>query len=67
MAVFDSCADISQIDEILINPHIREGFKVLKAEEQLTDMLDRAYQKYEMQLAEKQKIKDELIKKMKEK
>ena len=67
MAVFDSCADISQIDEILINPHIREGFKVLKAEEQLTDMLDRAYQKYQMQLAEKQKIKDELIKKIKEK
>lgn len=40
---------------------------MLKAEEQLTDMLDRAYQKYEMQLAEKQKIKDELIKKIKEK
>jgi hypothetical protein len=30
-------------------------------------MLDRAYKKYEMQLAEKLKIKDELIKKIREK
>lgn len=67
MAVFDYCPDIAQIDEILINPHIREGFKVLKAEEQLNEMLDKAYQKYEMQLIEKQKIKDELIKKIREK
>lgn len=67
VSVFEYCPDISQIDEILINPHIREGFKVLKAEEQLNDMLDKAYKKYETQLIEKQKIKDELIKKIREK
>ena len=39
----------------------------MKAEEQLNDMLDKAYKKYETQLIEKQKIKDELIKKIREK
>lgn len=28
IAVFESCPEISQIDEAMISPNIREGFKV---------------------------------------
>lgn len=40
--------------------------QILTAEQQLTDMLDRVYRKYESQLEEKRKIKEQLIRRIKE-
>lgn len=58
----------------MISPHIREGFQVkmffslfvqiLKAEDQLTDILEKTNQKYLARLEQKYQIKEELLRKM---
>ena len=50
----------------MVNPQVREGFKVIKAEKELDQMLDRVNKKYEQRLVEQRRIKDELVRKIRE-
>lgn len=64
VTILEMGEQITQIDEVAISPHIREGFRVLKAQDELTDLIESVNQKYASRLAEQQQIKQELIRKI---